>query len=94
MTALQRTVSHTIIDDVLEEVRSLRKEMRSMRDLIERVVVPAPVEREWLTVEEAAQLIHRTAQAVRARCRTRKKLGVKVDGSWQIDRAQLFKASE
>jgi hypothetical protein len=49
---------------------------------------PAPAVREWLTATEAASLICRSPQAVRKRCRTHK-IGVRVNGRWQINRAQL-----
>ena len=63
-----------------------RAAARDVDDL--RAAVVATPKREWLTVAEAAIEIGRTPQAVRARCRDRK-IGVKVKGVWQIDRAKL-----
>jgi hypothetical protein len=42
---------------------------------------------EWLTIGEAAALLHRSPQAVRFRCR--RGLGVKIRGQWRISREQL-----
>jgi hypothetical protein len=72
---------HTI-EDVYEEVTALR-------ELVERLVQPAAPEREWLSIEEAATLLCRSPQAVRARCRSRK-IGAKIAGKWRIPRDQLF----
>lgn len=72
---------HHTLDELFAEVRA-------MRELLERLLPAAPA-REWLTVEQAAGLLHRTPAAVRARCRMRG-IGVKVRGAWRIDKAALL----
>jgi hypothetical protein len=68
---------------------AIMAELLVQREMIERLVAqPQPV-REWVTVDEAAALVHRTPQAIRARCRSRR-IGIKIGRSWRIDRAQLF----
>lgn len=75
------TLPSRSIDDLFEELSRLR-------ELVERLVQPE-AQRQWLTVDEAALLVHRTPQAVRYRCRSHR-IGIKIGRSWRIDRAQLF----
>jgi len=56
----------------LDEVFDALAEIRA---LIEQLIVQPPSVREWLSVDQAAVLLHRTPQAVRFRCRNG--LGVK-----------------
>jgi hypothetical protein len=76
------TYRQRTIDEVYDAVTALT-------ELVERLVQPAARAREWLSVEEAAALLCRSPQAVRARCRTRK-IGAKIAGKWRIPRDQLF----
>jgi hypothetical protein len=69
------------LGDVLAEVRGVR-------ELLEQLVSVPSGSRQWLTVEQAAALLHRTPQAIRFRCRNG--LGVKIRGKWRISRDQLF----
>src|ERR1700722_7305540 len=73
----------------LEGVK-MRDEATKTRELIEQLVVSPPSpERSWLSIEEASALINRTPAAVRLRCRV-KKIGIKVNGKWRVDRARLL----
>jgi hypothetical protein len=63
------------------------EELKRLRELVEQLVLARSDSRQWLTVDEAATLLHRTPQAVRFRCR--QGLGVKVQGQWRIRRDQL-----
>ena len=64
-------------------------EVRELRAMIARLL---PKPREWITCEEAARLVGRTPAAIRARCRVRP-IGVKVDGTWRVDRVALLKGT-
>lgn len=63
----------------------LATELRSVRELLEQLV-SQPQPRTWVTIDEAAALLHRTPQAIRARCRSRR-IGIKIGRSWRIDKA-------
>ena len=71
-------------------LESVHAEIVELRELVEQLVVAPPSsERSWLSIEEAAALVNRTPQAIRARCRT-SKIGHKVHGVWRVDRARLL----
>jgi hypothetical protein len=84
---MTRHTTHAAPEPVTLE--SVHAEIVELRELVERLVVAPPSsERGWVTVDEAAALIGRTAAAVRKRCRANK-IGQKVGGVWRIDRARL-----
>jgi hypothetical protein len=66
----------------------LARAIEDLRALVEQMVVQPQPTREWLTIEQAAALVHRSPQAIRLRCRNG--LGVKIAGKWRISRDQLF----
>ena len=78
---------HTV-DEIFDEVRQVRANLEAMQEQLDRFVAQPQPERTWLTIEEAAALLHRTPQAIRFRCR--RGLGVKIAGKWRISREQLF----
>ena len=81
-----RTASSNALASV--DLAALRAEIAALRELIEQRL-PAPLApREWLSVEQAAALALRSPQCIRAWCRDRR-IGTKVRGVWQIDRAQM-----
>ena len=88
MSAAAKRIAPVTLADVLEEVRRQRDEVRQLRELVERLL-PAPAECEFLTISEAAALVHRSEQAIRARCR-RGLIGAKVRGTWHIDKTELL----
>jgi hypothetical protein len=71
---------HTL-DEIFDEIVAVRT-------LLERLIDRPSPPQEWLTIQQAAALLHRTPQAIRFRCR--RGLGVKVQGKWRISRDQLF----
>ena len=76
--------------DVGCELAAMRAEIAALRELVEQLVVsPPPPERDWLSIDQAAELVNRTPQAVRARCRANR-IGHKVQGVWRVDRARLL----
>lgn len=75
--------------DVGCALEALTAKVDRLTALVEQLVVSPPSpERSWVSIEEAAALIHRTPAAVRKRCRLNK-IGLKVDGAWRVDRARL-----
>lgn len=82
-------VPRSSVDVGCVTLETLEAKVDRLVALVEQLVVPPPSpERSWVTVDEAAALIGRTAAAVRKRCRA-SKIGHKVDGAWRIDRARL-----
>ncbi len=69
-------------------IADLADRLDALHRLIEERL-PAASQRELLTVEQAALLVHRSPQAIRHRCR-RRLIGTKVRGQWFIDRASLL----
>ena len=67
---------------------NLFAELQELRGLIEARLPAEPPARQWLTPAEAGVLALRTPQTVSTWCR-RFRIGVRVGGSWRIDRAHL-----
>jgi hypothetical protein len=78
---MRNAVSSVTLHDVLTDLRDLPA-------LVERFVAQPQPALEWVTVSEAARLTFRIEAAIRKRCRTHR-IGVRVNGRWQIDRAWL-----
>lgn len=52
-------------------LEGLYAELAAIRELLEQLVLAPSPERTWLSIDEAAALIHRTPAAVRLRCRVK-----------------------
>jgi hypothetical protein len=76
--------------DVGCELAAMNAKIDKLTALVEQLVVSPPSpERDWLSIDQAAELVGRTPQAVRLRCRVNK-IGHKLNGEWRVDRARLL----
>ena len=69
-------------------LEAVHAELTSLRELIERLLLPTSPQREWLSVEEAAALTAKSPQCIRGWCRSHR-IGSLINGAWRIDRQHL-----
>jgi len=74
--------------DVYDAVAVLRGEIAELRAAVAPSAPSSTPPRDYLSVEEAADLVGRSPQCVTGWCRAHR-IGVMVHGRWHVDRAHL-----